>query len=65
MSYYAGKRRARNWIWSRGTSNTSFLAEKIEHFEKLAGQMENEQIIQFEELDLIFRLALQEVWGNN
>jgi hypothetical protein len=40
----------------------AFLAEKIAHFEQMAAQMENEQIIQYEELDRIFRFALQEVW---
>jgi hypothetical protein len=40
----------------------AFLAEKIAHFEQMAAQMENEQVIQYEELDRIFRFALQEVW---
>ncbi|RAW13921.1 nucleotidyltransferase domain-containing protein [Paenibacillus taichungensis] len=41
----------------------AFLAEKIAYFEQLAAQLENEQIIQYEELDRIFRFALQEVWA--
>jgi hypothetical protein len=40
----------------------AFLAEQIAHFEQLAAQLENEQIIKYEELDRIFRFALQEVW---
>ncbi|WP_128100582.1 nucleotidyltransferase domain-containing protein [Paenibacillus sp. DCT19] len=40
----------------------AFLTEQIEHYEQTASQMAREDAVQIQELDRIFRLALQEVW---
>ncbi|WP_186328052.1 hypothetical protein [Paenibacillus xylanexedens] len=42
-----------------------FLVEKMEDVEGVGGEMENEEIIEFEELEGIFGCGLEEVWGSN
>ncbi|MBE7681186.1 nucleotidyltransferase domain-containing protein [Paenibacillus sp. P13VS] len=42
----------------------SYLAENIEHFGHVAADMRNDQVVGYEELNRIFRSALDEAWAD-